>query len=134
MLCYTGLLVFIAPGTAAQSATACTLAFVTILIYGLAHPHASYSDTVAYTLAAAIIFVTTFVSLLTQAQYTDHYSERIISVLLIVLNVILAAISVVKGMHAGHSGNTVEETFAPICEVSKRKLQAPTNGLEDLTH
>jgi hypothetical protein len=86
-LLLTGLLAFILPGTAGQSAVACTLAFFTILIYCFVHPHKSRADTVGYTLSAAIIFVTMFASLLTQAEYTDNESEHVISLLLIVLNV-----------------------------------------------
>jgi hypothetical protein len=111
-LLLTGLLAFILPGSAGQSAVACTIAFFTILIYGFVHPHKSRADTVAYTLGAAIIFVTVFASLLSQSQYSDS-SGHVISILLIALNVVLALMALAEGVHAAKA-EPITETLAPV--------------------
>jgi hypothetical protein len=106
-LLLTGLLAFKLPGSAGQSAVACTIAFVTIVIYGFVHPHKSSDDQVAYTLGASIIFVTMFASLLGEAQYSDS-SGHVISILLIALNVVLALMALAQGVHAAKAEPIVE--------------------------
>jgi hypothetical protein len=114
-LLLTGLSAFVLPSTAGQSAVACTLAFFTILVYGFVHPHVKRADTVEYTLGAAIVFVTMFASLLTQAKYTDSASEHVISILLIGLNVALACMALVEGAIAAKS-ESLTKALAPAFE------------------
>jgi hypothetical protein len=111
-LILTGMLVFIMPGTAGQNATACVLAFATLLVYGLMHPHSDKTDSISYTLGAAVIFVTMFIALLMQSEYTDAQSEHVISVLLIVLNVVVVVLALAQGSHTRKQMSSVVETFA----------------------
>jgi hypothetical protein len=71
------------------------------------HPHKSSDDKVAYTLGASIIFVTMFASLLDEAQYSDS-SGRVISILLVALNVVLALMALAQGVHAAKVEPIVE--------------------------
>ncbi|KAG5181611.1 hypothetical protein JKP88DRAFT_263559 [Tribonema minus] len=92
-LLLSGFLVFIFPGTPAQSAVACTLALITIVVYGELAPHKDSTDHRVYVLGSIIIFFSMFSALLVQGDYVaqDDRSAQVISVLLIALSVLLLA-------------------------------------------
>jgi hypothetical protein len=109
----TGMLAFVFPNTAGQSAVACALAFFTILLHGFVQPHASTDDSVTYTMGSAVVFVTMFTALLTESRFADDGSQYVISILLIVLNASLAVMALYEGIKASKSG-FVTENIAPL--------------------
>jgi hypothetical protein len=107
----SGLLAFILPNSAGQSAVACALAFFTILVYEFMQPHKLTGEAMTYTLGAAIVFVTMFTTLLTQVKYTDDQSGHVISILLIAMNLLLALMALTEGVRASRYTYIVHYTY-----------------------
>ncbi|KAG5180626.1 hypothetical protein JKP88DRAFT_166496, partial [Tribonema minus] len=90
-LLLAGLLVFIMPGTAGQTAMACVFAVLAGMVYESVRPHEETGEEFLYRLGYGIIAASMFTSLLIQVKYVDEYSQNAIGKLLIALNVILLA-------------------------------------------
>ncbi|KAG5185731.1 hypothetical protein JKP88DRAFT_311568 [Tribonema minus] len=88
-LLLAGLLVFIMPGTAGQTAVACVFASLAGVVYESVRPHEERGEESLYRLGYSIIAASMFTSLLIQVKYVDEYSQNAIGNLLIALNVIL---------------------------------------------
>ncbi|KAG5179275.1 hypothetical protein JKP88DRAFT_264306 [Tribonema minus] len=88
-LLLAGLLVFIMPGTAGQTAVACVFASLAGMVYESVRPHEEAGEEWLYRLGYGIIAASMFTSLLIQVKYVDDYSQNAIGNLLISLNVIL---------------------------------------------
>ncbi|KAG5179372.1 hypothetical protein JKP88DRAFT_182447, partial [Tribonema minus] len=88
-LLLAGLLVFIMPGTAGQTAVACVFAVLAGMVYESVGPHQEAGEESLYRLGYGIIAASMFTSLLIQAKYVDEYSQDAIGKLLIALNVLL---------------------------------------------
>ncbi|KAG5179621.1 hypothetical protein JKP88DRAFT_326159 [Tribonema minus] len=106
-LLLTGVLVFIRPGTPAQSAYACVFAYCSAVAYLRYAPHAGAADAAVYTGGASILFLSMFVALSIQADFagTDTSGAAAVSALLIILNTLLVAASVTQAV-------SLAETFA----------------------
>eukprot|EP00611_Tribonema_gayanum_P004109 TRINITY_DN1330_c0_g1_i18.p1 TRINITY_DN1330_c0_g1~~TRINITY_DN1330_c0_g1_i18.p1 ORF type:complete len:916 (+),score=198.97 TRINITY_DN1330_c0_g1_i18:1218-3965(+) len=91
-LMLTGLMVFITPNSPSQTAVACLLAFVTTFAYVSVHPHLRRLDRGLYILGTYTIFAAFLSTLLMLSEYTSSYSEDVVGVLLIMLNVTLIVV------------------------------------------
>jgi hypothetical protein len=92
-LLLTGAVVFIEPGTAAQSAIACVLAVFTMVVAMWFRPHVDLRDGLIYTGGAMIIFLSMFLSLLmkTDVSKETHDSQKAFATVLVLLNVVMVA-------------------------------------------
>ncbi|KAG5188849.1 hypothetical protein JKP88DRAFT_177582 [Tribonema minus] len=97
-LMLTTLLMFIMPGTAGQTAVACVFALFTGIVYESFRPHRERGDEMLYRLGYSIISATMFTSLLMQVKYVDAYSQSVIGVLLVVLNVLLLLMALAQSI------------------------------------
>ncbi|KAG5179385.1 hypothetical protein JKP88DRAFT_247399 [Tribonema minus] len=88
-LLLAGLLVFIMPGEAGQTAMACVFAVFAGMVYESVRPHEETGEEWLYRLGYGIIAASMLTSLLIQVKYVDEYSQDAIGKLLIALNVIL---------------------------------------------
>jgi hypothetical protein len=97
-LLLTGAVVFIAPGTAAQAAVACVFAMFSIVIALYCQPHADIQDGRIYTVGTVIIFLSMFLSLAMKSDVSNEtdYSQKAFGIVLVVLNVFMAAAAVVQ--------------------------------------
>eukprot|EP00611_Tribonema_gayanum_P012872 TRINITY_DN2356_c0_g1_i5.p1 TRINITY_DN2356_c0_g1~~TRINITY_DN2356_c0_g1_i5.p1 ORF type:complete len:483 (-),score=63.60 TRINITY_DN2356_c0_g1_i5:41-1489(-) len=95
-LLLAGLLVFILPGTAGQTAVACVFAVFAGVVYESVQPHQAMGEESLYRLGYSIIAASMFTSLLIQVEYVDEYSQNAIGKLLIALNVILLVSAVTQ--------------------------------------
>ncbi|KAG5180055.1 hypothetical protein JKP88DRAFT_279979 [Tribonema minus] len=93
-LLLTGVLVFITPGTAGQSAAACVFAFATSVAYDHVRPHRARSDACLYVVGYIVIFASMFTALLMQGAYINDVSQAAIGGLLIALNVLLVLLAI----------------------------------------
>jgi hypothetical protein len=96
-LLLTGGIVFIAPGTAAQAASACVLAFFSMVVAMYAQPHADAVDGLIYYGGCLVIFLSTFMSVLMKADISleTHDSQNAFDLILVILHggVIAATVS-----------------------------------------
>ncbi|CAM9662612.1 unnamed protein product, partial [Choristocarpus tenellus] len=85
----TGALIFIEPQSAAQAATACIFAFLSLLGFELLRPHLDEGDSWLYRLGCVIIFFSNFLGLLIKVNVSeeDNISQKIFGVLLIIVNI-----------------------------------------------
>ncbi|KAG5188968.1 hypothetical protein JKP88DRAFT_303232, partial [Tribonema minus] len=88
-LLLAGLLVFIMPGEAGQTAVACVFAVLAGMVYEAVRPHEETGEESLYRLGYGIIAASMFTLLLIQVKYVNEYSQNAIGKLLIALNVIL---------------------------------------------
>jgi hypothetical protein len=108
----TGAVVFIEPGTAAQSAIACVLAVFTMVIAMYYRPHADPRDGLIYTAGSLIIFLSMFLSLLmkTDVSKETHDSQKAFAAVLVLLNVMMAAVTffqvLIVGCRAARTADT----------------------------
>jgi hypothetical protein len=89
-LLLAGFLVFILPGTAGQAALSCVFAMMSIVAFGHYKPLAVPLDSKNYLLGCITLFLSIFVALLVNVNYTgaDSYqSKQVMSVVLILLNI-----------------------------------------------
>jgi hypothetical protein len=98
-LLLTGVLVFILPGTAGQSAVACVFSVLTLIVFAKVSPFADRTDFKHYWLGCVILFLSTILALLLKGDYTaaDTQSQQILPILLIILNILLT-VSVVAAV------------------------------------
>ncbi|KAG5176529.1 hypothetical protein JKP88DRAFT_242326 [Tribonema minus] len=93
-LLLTGVLVFIAPGTAGQSAAACVFAFATSVAYDNVRPHRARADACPYIIGYVVIFVSMFAALLMQGAYLNDFSQAAVGGVLVALNALLVLLAV----------------------------------------
>ncbi|CAN0419853.1 unnamed protein product [Pylaiella littoralis] len=91
----TGVLIFIAPNTAAQAAMACMFAFASLLGFELLRPHLDNADVWLYRLGCVVIFLSNFLALLIKVDAAGEGNRDGLGGIMIALNVflILAVVS-----------------------------------------
>jgi hypothetical protein len=107
-LLLTGAIVFIVPGTAAQAAIACVFAVFSIVIALYCQPHADILDGGIYTVGTVIIFLSMFLSLAMKADVSNEtqYSQNVFGIVLVALNVLMAAAAAVQMALVGRRAYT----------------------------
>eukprot|EP00953_Heterococcus_sp_UTEX-ZZ885_P004359 2861-Heterococcus_DN1.PRE.2 len=99
-LALTGILVFILPGTAGQSAVACVFAGLSLGVFGLVQPLAESSDSNDYWFGTWILFLSTFIALVLKGDNSSesaHYN-KFMAVVLVVFNVLLLSSAAIQGL------------------------------------
>ncbi|CAM9974698.1 unnamed protein product, partial [Phaeothamnion confervicola] len=94
-LCLTGVLVFILPGTIGQSAWASVFSVASLAAVFYFSPHEDAIDAHVYCLGCLIIFCSMFFSVMTKAE-DGVESEKAVSALLVVLNVVMVAATLMQ--------------------------------------
>eukprot|EP00903_Cladosiphon_okamuranus_P012164 g11411.t1 len=85
----TGVLIFIAPHTAAQAAMACIFAFGSLLGFELLRPHLDDADSWLYRLGCVVIFLSNFVALLIKVDAAGDENGEVLGAIMIAVNVLL---------------------------------------------
>jgi hypothetical protein len=90
-LALTGLLVFILPGTAGQSAVACVFTVITLIVFSIASPFTDRTDFNHYWLGCMILFLSTILAFILKGNYTatEQTSQEVLPTLLVTLNILL---------------------------------------------
>ena len=112
-LLLTGGIVFIAPGTAAQAASACMLAFVSMIIAMMIRPHKDPTDGIVYMAGCFNTVLSTFLSVCMKVDISKEASDsqKAFDVLLVMLNGFIVLAVLVHMAYLSHRAVARVQSF-----------------------